>query len=211
MESLEPVLVLTSQKQNHLSVNLLSMKKGFLIIVIISSSFFSTFAQENPWLPKGETPWGEYEKTEKVEKIEKPTTATETNNQHQPMVDSLKIAEVDIVDTIQKSESELYLEAGMVAQGAYKCKNDFIIGCFFGVVTITGVIPSILCVAGANKQETKLVKEIESRSAYEKLDDKKLHRRIKNNIKKEKFKATIGGALAGLGAKAIIIYMLATS
>ena len=88
MESLVPVLVLTSQKQNHLSVNLLSMKKGFLIIVIISSSFFSTFAQENPWLPKGETPWGEYEKTEKVEKIEKPTTATETNNQHQPMVDS---------------------------------------------------------------------------------------------------------------------------
>ncbi len=41
------------------------MKKGFLSIVIISLSFFSTFAQENPWLPKGETPWGEYEKTEK--------------------------------------------------------------------------------------------------------------------------------------------------
>lgn len=187
------------------------MKKGFLIIVIISSSFLSTFAQENPWLPKGETPWGEYEKTEKVEKTEKPTTEIETKNQHQPIVDSLKIAEVEIVDSIQKSESELYFEVGMVAQEAYKCKNDFIVGCFFGVFTITGLIPSILCVADNNKQETKLVKEIESRSAYEKLDDKKLKRRIKNNIKKEKFKATVGGALAGFGAKAIIIYMLATA
>jgi hypothetical protein len=41
------------------------MKKGFLSIVIISLSFLSSFAQENPWLPKGENPWGEYEKTEK--------------------------------------------------------------------------------------------------------------------------------------------------
>jgi translation elongation factor EF-1beta len=202
------------------------MKKSFFYLVFLLLLASNALTQENPWLPKGENPWGHYENTKKTEN---PSPETETKNQNQPVVDtvktetiltknenqpivdSIKILEIEIVDSVQKSENELYSEAGMVAQDAYISSDDFMLGYLFGVVTATGLIPSLLCVYTDNKQEKQLVKEIESRPRYEKLDNKKLNRQIKNKVKNKKLKSTLVGALAGFGTKAIIFYVILTS
>ncbi|MCC7452715.1 MAG: hypothetical protein IT222_01005 [Crocinitomix sp.] len=121
------------------------MKKGFLIIVIISSSFFSTFAQENPWLPKGENPWGEYEKTEKS------TVENEPKKENQPNEEQLKTNEHLGSDSLVKLENSLYEEAATASSTAYKCRKEFILGCAFGIIFPTGIVPCAITGATNNK------------------------------------------------------------
>jgi hypothetical protein len=178
------------------------MKKGFLIVVILSLTLFSTFAQENPWLPKGETPWGEYEKTEKS------TVENEPKKENQPIDEPLKTNENLSLDTLPKSENQLYQQAVTDVSTAYKSRNEFILGCAFGIIFATGVIPSLLVVATDNKQEKKLIKEIESRPEYQPLNNEKLNKKLKKSIKGRKFAATMGGVAVGIGAKLLTLYLI---
>jgi len=199
---LAPASDLTSPKQKHQSVNRINMKKGFLSIVIISLSFLSSFAQENPWLPKGENPWGEYEKTEKS------TVENQPKKENQPIDKPSKTDENLSLDTLPKSENQLYQQAVTDVSTAYKSRKEFILGCAFGIIFATGVIPSLLVVAANNKQEKQLVKEIESRPEYQPLNDGKLNKKLKKSIKGKKFAATMGGVAVGIGAKLLTIYLI---
>jgi hypothetical protein len=91
---------------------------------------------------------------------------------------------------------------------AYKSRKEFILGCAFGIIFATGVIPSLLVVAANNKQEKQLVKEIESRPEYQPLNDGKLNKKLKKSIKGKKFAATMGGVAVGIGAKLLTIYLI---
>lgn len=181
------------------------MKKGFLSIVIISLSFFSTFAQENPWLPKGETPWGEYEKTEKS------TVENEPKKKNQPSEEQLKTKEQLGSDSLVKLQNSLYQEAATEVSTAYKSRNEFILGCAFGIIFPTGIVPSAIAVATNNKQEKQLVNKIESKAEYEQLEDKKLNKKIKRSIKNKKLESTLAGLATGIGTKLLVIYVIALS
>lgn len=205
MESLAPASDSISPKQKHQSVNRINMKKGFLSIVIISLSFLSTFAQENPWLPKGETPWGEYEKTEKS------TVENEPKKENQPIAEPSKTNENLSLDTLLKSENQLYQQAVTDVSTAYQSRNEFILGCAFGIIFPTGIVPSVLAVAANNKQEKQLVNKIESKAEYQQLEDKKLNKKIKRAIKNKKAESTLAGMATGIGTKLLVIYVIALS
>ncbi len=205
MESLVLALDLTSPKQKPQFAKRINMKKGFLSIVFLSFSFYSAFAQENPWLPKGENPWGHYEKTEKS------SSHNEPKKESQPTDQSVKTTDNLSLDTLAKSENELYQKAVTESSTAYKSRNEFILGCAFGIIFPTGIIPSLTVVATNNKQEKRLVKEIESQPEYQKLDDKKLNKKLKNSIKTKKFKASMGGVAVGIGAKLLTLYFIISS
>lgn len=198
------------------------MKTFILSFIFLSFCAVFVNAQENPWLPKGENPWGVYQKkTEKVVTENNSSTELEVNEntlQEEEIVrENNSTATADTANNLYQkkefvaddlTERELWIEAGKEAYNEYHSGSDFLIGFSFGMVLPTGIVAAATYSTTKNKNEKRVTEKIINDPTYEIVDDRDLKRKVRNSIKGKKLLSAVGGALVGVATKVGVFLLL---
>ena len=195
------------QNNNGAKVNF--MKTICILYALVLFEF--VYAQENPWVPKGENPWASNPKNEFV-LVEEKDTLPKLSEITLVENDSTKITKEVPLENVS-TEKELLIDAGNVAFSSYNSAGDFGAGFTFGLFfNFIGIVPDVVYITSNSKKEKKAIQSIEEDSRYDSLNNEKLTKKVRSKIKSKKAIATLSGTLVGgivqVGLGVIIIYSI---